>query len=133
MGSVMVLNGHFCCFVEAVRLFCNGVRVGSCGFLSRSTYTLLLDGETIMSTKEAKEAMQVCGVRMLPGWPAHSPDLNPQENVWAWTEKHLRKAEKDTDTLTVFKRRILDITKRYEGKEKLVPSMVERLALCAVN
>ena len=33
MGSVMVLNGHFCCFVEAVRLFCNGVRVGSCGFL----------------------------------------------------------------------------------------------------
>ena len=33
MGSVMVLNGQFCCFVEAVRLFCNGVRVGSCGFL----------------------------------------------------------------------------------------------------
>ena len=99
-------------------------------FPSRSTYTLLLDGETIMSTKEAKEAMQACGVRMLPGWPAHSPDLNPQENVWAWTEKHLRKAEKDTDTLTVFKRRILDITKRYEGKEKLVPPMVERLALC---
>ena len=33
MGSVMLLNGEFCCFVEAVRLFCNGVRVGSCGFL----------------------------------------------------------------------------------------------------
>ena len=33
MGSVMVLNGQFCCFVEAVRLFCNGVRVGSCGLL----------------------------------------------------------------------------------------------------
>ena len=99
-------------------------------FPSRSTYTLLLDGETIMRTEEAKEAMKACGVRTLPGWPAHSPDLNPQENVWAWTEKHLRKAEKDTDTLTVFKRRILEITKKYEGKEKLVPSMVERLSLC---
>ena len=52
------------------------------------------------------------------------------ENVWAWTKKHLREDEKDTDIFTVFKRRILDITKKYEGKEKLVPSMVERLALC---
>ena len=33
MGSVMVLNGNFCCFVEAARLFCNGVRVGSREFL----------------------------------------------------------------------------------------------------
>ena len=99
-------------------------------FPSRATYTLLLDGETIMRTEEAKKAMQACGVRRLPGWPAHSPDLNPQENVWAWTEKHLRKAEKSTDTLTVFKRRIMDSSNRYEGKEKLVPSMVERVTLC---
>ena len=43
MGSVMVLNGHFCCFVEAVRLFCNGVRVGSCGFL-QCTFAFRLRG-----------------------------------------------------------------------------------------
>ena len=29
VGSVMVLNCNFCCFVEEVRLLCNGVR-GAC-------------------------------------------------------------------------------------------------------
>ena len=50
--------------------------------------------------QEANAAMLDCGVRLLSPWPAHSPDLNPQENVWGWAEKQLRKHEQHTDTFT---------------------------------
>ena len=50
-------------------------------FPNRSTCTILLDGETLLHTDEAKAAMKAEGLRVLPDWPAHSPDLNPQENV----------------------------------------------------
>ena len=99
-------------------------------FPDRRRITVLLDGEKVMHTDEAKAAMQEHGVRLLQGWPPHSPDLNPQENVWAWTEKTLRKSEKRGDTLATFKRRIVDVAKRYPAGAKLVPSMTKRIATC---
>ena len=99
-------------------------------FPDRRRITILLDGETVMHTDEAKAAMQEHGVRLLRGWPSHSPDLNPQENVWAWTEKMLRKTEKRGDTVATFKRRIVDVAKRYPSGAKLVPSMAKRMATC---
>ena len=74
--------------------------------------------------------MRECKVRLLPAWPAHSPDLNPQENVRGWAEKELRKAEKKSNTFTVFKRRIIQISQQYEGKDNLVSSLAGRIALC---
>ena len=99
-------------------------------FPGRKSYTVLLDGETIMHTEEANAAMRDCGVRLLSPWPAHSPDLNPQENVWGWAEKQLRKHEQRTDTFTVFKRRIIQVSQKYVGKAKLVPSLAGRLEKC---
>ena len=99
-------------------------------FPGRSTYTLLLDGESIMHTPEAEKALKDCGVRLLAPWPAHSPDLNPQENVWGWAEKQLRKVEKPNDTFTVFKRRIVQVSMQYRNKAGLVPSLSGRMARC---
>ena len=72
-----------------------------------SFYTLLLDGETIMHTNEAKAALKANRIRILPDWPASSPDLNPQENVWGWADNELRRTERKGDNVATFKRRIL--------------------------
>ena len=42
----------------------------------------------------------------------------------------MRKAERNTDTFSVFKRRILEVAKQYNGKEKLVPSLAGRVSRC---
>ena len=99
-------------------------------FPEKRIRTVLLDGEGIMHTPDAKLEMERCGPRPLPGWPASSPDLNPQENAWAWTEKRLRKAEKKSDSFTVFKRRAVEISKQYPSGFKLVPGLPARMALC---
>ena len=99
-------------------------------FSSRTRHTLLLDGEKILRTPEAAGAMTKSGVRVLPDWPPHSPDLNPQENMWAWAEPRLRKEEKSSDSFSVFKRRVLAVCKKYPAPEKLVPGVAERVATC---
>ena len=91
---------------------------------------VLLDGEKLLHTRDAQAAMREEGVALLTGWPSKSPDLNPQENVWAWAEDDLRKSERKRDTVAVFNRRVAASCQRYPSKLALVPSMAGRMAKC---
>ena len=90
--------------------------------------TVLLDGEKLLHTPEAKAALRAFGMRALPNWPSESPDLNPQENVWPWIEKRLRNCGELT-SFEKFKRGLVKIAKRYPA-EGLVASTPKRLREC---
>ena len=63
------------------------------------------------------------GLEPMHDWPKHSPDLNPQENVWSWVEQAVRKEERAADTFPVFARRLLTVAHRYPSAAALFPSM----------
>jgi hypothetical protein len=97
---------------------------------TRRRCTILLDGEPLIHAPESKAAMKEWGMAALPRWPAYSPDLNPQENVWPWIEKELRKREHKSDTFATFKRKLLHTASTYPNASALIPSMQRRVAMC---
>jgi hypothetical protein len=130
-------NGKALCFLVpkpwSTELWAKEVKKKVGPFLKKSfpnltSYQILLDGEKLLHGPAAKAAFKEHNIRSLPGWPKYSPDLNPQENVWAWSEKDLRKREKPTDTFPTFKKKVLKSVLAYpdQAKLKLVPSMAKR-------
>ena len=100
-------------------------------FPGRTSFQVLFDGEKLLHTSVAKAAMRNAGVSVLPGWPAHSPELNPQENVWPWAEKYLReKLETGDDNFNVFCKNIVKAVKSYQSSGKLVGAMAKRVKQC---
>ena len=99
-------------------------------FPGRRACLILLDGEPLMHTDIAKEALREWVLHALSPWPAYSPDLNPQENVWPWLEKALRKEECYGDTFSTFRARLTRLAAKYPHAERLVASMPERIAVC---
>ena len=91
---------------------------------------VLFDGEPLLHAPVAKEALAEFGIHALPNWPGYSPDLNPQENVWPWIEKKVRKEECYTDSFSVFRSRLTRLSKAYPNPESLVKSMASRIAEC---
>lgn len=96
-------------------------------FPNRTSFQILLDGEKLLHGPAAKTVMRENGVKTLAGWPGYSPDLNPQENLWAWAEEHLRTLEKDNDTFEAWKKKVLKACDDYPSAKKLIGSMAKRM------
>jgi transposase len=47
---------------------------------------LMQDGASPHTCKSTREWMTNQSVSVVDGWPAHSPDLNPIETLWAWLQ-----------------------------------------------
>ena len=72
--------------------------------------------------------MAEAGITVLPGWPSYSPDLNPQENVWAWAETRLRDLEVDTDSFGHFQKATRAVCDYPSASGvKLIPAIAKRL------
>ncbi len=95
-------------------------------FPGLTSYNILLDGEALLHGPPAKAAFRAGNITIMPGWPKYSPDLNPQENVWAWAEKHLRELETGRDTFAVWQKKTLKAVNAYPSAGKLIASMAKR-------
>ena len=96
-------------------------------FPDRNHIRILIDSERLLHTDEAKRAFAEFGISPMPDWPQYSPDMNPQENVWSWAEKALRREEQKSDTFPTFCRRLLRVARRYPSAKSLIPSMAKRV------
>ena len=99
-------------------------------FPEKRSFRILLDGEKVLHAPQAKAAYRAAGIVVESGWPGHSPDLNPQENVWSKTEPILRKRETGKESFETWKTLLIPAVTSYETPEKLVGSMANRVAQC---
>ena len=60
----------------------------------------------------------------------YSPELNPQENVWARAEPDLRALESGSDKYNPWKKKVFAAVNQYPGFDKLIPSMSRRVKTC---
>ena len=96
-------------------------------FPDKARVRILLDSEPLLHTSQAKAAFAEHGLEVMPDWPKYSPDLNPQEHVWSWVERALRKEERKSDTFQVFTRKLLVVARRYPSAAAFMPSMHGRV------
>ena len=101
-------------------------------FPSKNSFRVLIDGEKIMHAPPAKASLREFKITALPNWPAHSPDLNPQENVWSGLDDELRAREDASGDYSFdgFGKNCLAIIRAYPAPEKLIPGMPKRIAKC---
>ena len=98
-------------------------------FPDKGSYEILMDGERLLHAPVAKKAYKDCDITVLRHWPSYSPDLNPQENVWAWAEPKLRTLETNRTTFSEWQQKCIQAVNAYPAKGKLVGSLAKRVSM----
>jgi hypothetical protein len=101
---------------------------------------LLLDGARIHTAAHTKKWLQEQGINVIADWPAHSPDLNPIENWWAWLKlKISAEVAKDVRNTQGNREKVFELIKEAVGMttpdmlQKYAESFFSRLELIRVN
>ena len=93
-------------------------------------WTFQQDGAPAHTAKSTKAFFESSGVKLLPDWPANSPDLSWIENIWGWTEVQLRKQQ--FNTLAEFRTALEEVWQNMPLKvlQDNCKSMRTRLQVC---
>jgi hypothetical protein len=86
------------------------------------------DNDSKHTCKLAKKWFQEHKLEVLD-WPAHSPDLNPIEHLWAYLKRKLNEYEQPPDGMRELWERVQDEWNNIPTElcEKLIGSMAERI------
>lgn len=101
---------------------------------------IILDGASIHKADRTIQWFESVGCVIVPLWPAHSPDLNPIENLWALMSRAVRRDIGDYWKITeenraVMWRAVLAANRRVtaETKKNLCASFFPRLDAVLAN
>ena len=98
-------------------------------FPTKKSYHIILDGEKLLHCPAARAAMVAAKITVERPWPNNSPDLNPQENVWAIGEKKLRSMETGREPFELWKKLVLKAF-HITAKQTNPPSPLIMLFTC---
>lgn len=99
------------------------------------SYKFQQDNAPIHTAKDVKAWIVTKKIKMLPDWPAQSPDLNPIEHLWDHLDRCLRNGSNLPKNLLELEVQLKEEWERISRETyiKLIDSMPRRIEACIAN
>ena len=101
-------------------------------FEADSTRQFQQDNAPCHTARSIKQYMEEKRLKLM-SWPAHSPDLNPIENLWSWMDCKLQKSKPTNLVQLKTQMQALWNTVSQDLIKKLIGSMPRRVLACLKN